>query len=70
MDPTERELFLEQLRKFRAIRSIEIARSNIDRLELLVSCVKKEIRIRELILANKRQALSEPTTAPVCNDIL
>lgn len=69
MDPTEREVFLEKLRQFRAIRSIEIARSNIDRLELLVSCAKKEIRIRELTLANSRQVSLTPAQPNVCTNI-
>lgn len=54
MEGPEREFFFKELSKFRSIRSIEIARNNIERLELLVSSAKKDIRIRELTLANSR----------------
>ena len=56
MEGPEREFFFKELSKFRSIRSIEIARNNIERLELLVSSAKKDIRIRELTLANSRYA--------------
>ena len=54
MEGPEREFFFKELSKFRSIRSIEIARNNIERLELLVSSAKKDIRIREFTLANSR----------------
>lgn len=54
VEESEREALLSELRRFRTLRSIEIARSNLDRLQLLVECAQKDMKIRELVLENSR----------------
>lgn len=62
---SERESLLLELHKFKTIRSIEIARSNIDRLALLVACAKKDLKIRELTLQNSR-TLDDLHSCDIC----
>jgi hypothetical protein len=54
MDEGEKEVLFGKLQRFRTIRSVEIARGNLERLELLTRCAKKEMTIRNLTLENLR----------------
>jgi hypothetical protein len=54
MDEEEKEILFGKLQRFRVIRSVEIARDNLDRLELLTRCARKEMMIRSLTLENLR----------------
>jgi hypothetical protein len=54
MDEEQKEVFVGKLQRFRVIQSVEIARGNLDRLELLTRCAKKEMVIRSLTLENLR----------------
>jgi hypothetical protein len=54
MDNNDRDQLLDELKQFRVIRSLEIARGNIDRLELVTKSAHLEMKIRELTLARER----------------
>jgi hypothetical protein len=54
MDNGTRCQIRNEFNQFRAIRSMEIAHANIDRLELEAKCARQGIRIRELTLEFER----------------
>jgi len=62
-DERQALLDLDQVSKLRVIRSIEIARGNLDRMELLMNCAGKDIQIRELTLESMRFA-NQPAACP------
>ena len=52
MNYEEKEIILLELQRFSAHRSLEIAKSNVDHINLLLDCSLKETTIRRLSAQN------------------